>query len=109
MQAESGPLERPTRRSTVRMQTVPFAWRSAAPATRTAAPRPALPLWGRALKRTVDVFAAGAALLITLPLLVAIAVVVRLSSHGPAIFVQTRVGVDGRKFRLFKFRTMELN
>jgi lipopolysaccharide/colanic/teichoic acid biosynthesis glycosyltransferase len=41
-----------------------------------------------------------------LPLLLAIAVVIRLTSPGPALFVQLRAGKDGRPFRLYKFRTM---
>lgn len=49
--------------------------------------------------------AAGALLLLALPLLV-IAAVIRLTSRGPALFYQTRVGRGGEEFRLVKFRTM---
>ncbi|KAB8190546.1 exopolysaccharide biosynthesis polyprenyl glycosylphosphotransferase [Nonomuraea phyllanthi] len=49
--------------------------------------------------------AAGALLLLALPLLV-IAAVIRLTSRGPALFYQTRVGKGGEEFRLVKFRTM---
>src|SRR5262249_59368649 len=62
--------------------------------------------WGRVLKRTVDLVVSTLGLLLTLPLLIIIAIAVRLDSPGPAIFVQTRVGIDGRRFRFFKFRTM---
>ena len=49
---------------------------------------------------------AALALLVTLPLLVLVAMAVVLDSSGSPLFVQTRVGRDGRTFRLFKFRTM---
>jgi exopolysaccharide biosynthesis polyprenyl glycosylphosphotransferase len=45
-------------------------------------------------------------LLLTSPLLLAIAVAVRLTSRGPALFTQTRVGVGGREFSIYKFRSM---
>jgi lipopolysaccharide/colanic/teichoic acid biosynthesis glycosyltransferase len=52
--------------------------------------------------------AAGAAigLLLTAPLLALIALAIRLDSPGPVIFVQERLGMGGRTFRLYKFRTM---
>jgi sugar transferase EpsL len=43
------------------------------------------------------------------PLLLAIALAIRLSSRGPALFVQQRAGKDGRPFGLYKFRTMRLD
>ncbi|HYF28399.1 MAG TPA: sugar transferase [Baekduia sp.] len=60
----------------------------------------------RAGKRTVDVAAACVLLLALLPLLVTVAVMVRLESRGPALFRQTRVGRGGRRFTVLKFRTM---
>jgi lipopolysaccharide/colanic/teichoic acid biosynthesis glycosyltransferase len=72
----------------------------------TVAGAPAIPLWGRMLKRTVDIVVAGLGLLVALPALIVIAIAVRIDSPGPAVFVQTRVGLDGRRFRFFKFRTM---
>ncbi|MBW3577936.1 MAG: sugar transferase [Actinobacteria bacterium] len=48
-------------------------------------------------------------LLLALPLMAAIAVIVRLHDRGPALFRQTRVGMDGRPFTLLKFRTMVEN
>ncbi len=57
-------------------------------------------------KRIVDL-ALSAALLIALsPLLAAIALLIRIDSPGPALFVQKRVGKDGAIFRMYKFRTM---
>ncbi|MBN2345270.1 MAG: sugar transferase [Candidatus Aminicenantes bacterium] len=51
---------------------------------------------------------AGAALAVLSPLLLLIAALVRLTSPGPAIFQQSRVGRHGRSFTLFKFRTMRM-
>ncbi|GAA5082026.1 sugar transferase [Thermocatellispora tengchongensis] len=60
----------------------------------------------RVVKDLFDrVSALAALLLLALPLLV-IALVIRATSEGPALFRQTRVGVNGREFQLFKFRTM---
>jgi lipopolysaccharide/colanic/teichoic acid biosynthesis glycosyltransferase len=61
------------------------------------------------LKRALDVLCASLALALFWPLLLLIAVLVRLDSRGPAFFVQQRIGKDGRPFRLFKFRTMSHN
>jgi len=58
------------------------------------------------LKRWIDVAVAAAALLVLAPLLVLVALAVRLESRGPAIFRQQRAGQDGRAFRMLKFRTM---
>jgi lipopolysaccharide/colanic/teichoic acid biosynthesis glycosyltransferase len=49
---------------------------------------------------------AGLGLLATLPLWLVIVVAIRLDSPGPAIFVQERVGIHGRRFRFYKFRSM---
>ncbi|WP_460869200.1 sugar transferase [Rhodococcus aerolatus] len=57
-------------------------------------------------KTAVDVVVAGLALLALSPVLLAIALAVRLDSPGPALFLQERVGKDGRTFRVVKFRTM---
>jgi exopolysaccharide biosynthesis polyprenyl glycosylphosphotransferase len=58
------------------------------------------------LKSVFDRASAASALILLAPLFAAIAVVVRLSDHGPALFRQTRVGKGGRRFTLYKFRTM---
>jgi lipopolysaccharide/colanic/teichoic acid biosynthesis glycosyltransferase len=57
-------------------------------------------------RRSLDVLLAGGALLVLSPLLALLAAAVRLSSAGPAIFRQARVGQGGRTFTLYKFRTM---
>ena len=60
-------------------------------------------LW---LKRLLDVAASAAGLLLLAPLLLAIAVWIRLDSPGPVFFRQERVGLRGQPFRIFKFRSM---
>lgn len=59
-----------------------------------------------ALKRVMDVAMALAALLALSPLLLVLAVIVRLDSPGPVLFRQDRVGKDGTVFGMFKFRSM---
>jgi exopolysaccharide biosynthesis polyprenyl glycosylphosphotransferase len=58
------------------------------------------------LKRAFDVLGAGALLLATMPSLALMALAIKLTSRGPVLFWQTRVGRDGRRFRIAKFRTM---
>ncbi len=60
----------------------------------------------RLLKRTLDVIGATILLIIGAPLLLLIAAAIRLEGPGPVFFRQTRVGRDGRPFRIVKFRTM---
>jgi exopolysaccharide biosynthesis polyprenyl glycosylphosphotransferase len=59
-----------------------------------------------ALKRAFDVVLAMLGLLVGLPLMLVIAVAIRLNSKGPALFSQQRVGEGGQAFTLYKFRTM---
>lgn len=62
---------------------------------------------GRLFKRLLDVFASLMLLLAVSPILIIIAVLVKLTSKGPVLFVQPRAGKDGVPFAIFKFRTME--
>lgn len=65
--------------------------------------------WQLRAKRTIDIF--GAAILITIlsPILLLTALAVKVTSPGPVLFVQERVGLNKRCFRLLKFRTMAAN
>ena len=58
------------------------------------------------MKRTFDLVLSLAGLALLLPLLLAVALWVKFDSHGPVLFRQERVGRRGRRFRIFKFRTM---
>jgi exopolysaccharide biosynthesis polyprenyl glycosylphosphotransferase len=61
------------------------------------------------LKRALDFMIAALALIITAPLFLLIAFLVKRSSPGPILFVQERLGKDGRLFAFYKFRTMVHN
>jgi exopolysaccharide biosynthesis polyprenyl glycosylphosphotransferase len=62
----------------------------------------------RYIKRTADMVMSGLGLLILSPSLLIIYLLIKLDSRGPALFRQERVGMDGRVFTLYKFRTMRL-
>ncbi len=64
---------------------------------------------GCAWKRFFDLTVAIAALIVFAPMLGLIAVGIRLSSRGPALFLQERIGWRGRKFQIIKFRSMVHN
>ena len=72
-------------------------------------------LWGsrqrffdRQLKRSFDLLLTGAGVLLISPLLLLIALAVRLSSPGPILFRQQRYGLDGKPFAVYKFRSMRV-
>ena len=60
-------------------------------------------------KRLFDLFFAGAGVLLLSPLLLLLALAIKLDSPGPVFFRQERVGQFGRLFRIHKFRTMATN
>lgn len=64
--------------------------------------------WQLAAKRTMDIVISGSVLIILMPLFLVLIVAIRASSRGSAFFKQERVGLHGRRFILFKFRTMLL-
>jgi Undecaprenyl-phosphate glucose phosphotransferase len=61
------------------------------------------------LKRAFDLTFAAVAILLASPLMAVIAVLIRLTSPGPVLFVQDRVGLNGKLFRMYKFRTMRVS
>ncbi len=65
-----------------------------------------MPSWEADLKRLIDLGAAALGLLVGGPWLLLIGALVRLDSPGPALYAQERIGQYGRRFRLYKFRTM---
>ena len=62
-----------------------------------------------ALKRTFDVVTAAVALIVLAPLLVGIALLIKIGSRGPVFYRGHRAGRNGRPFRMWKFRTMVVN
>jgi exopolysaccharide biosynthesis polyprenyl glycosylphosphotransferase len=65
-----------------------------------------LPRSSQLVKRTVDLVVSAVALVLLAPLLSIVALLVKLDSRGPVLFVQTRIGEGDRPFRMLKFRTM---
>jgi lipopolysaccharide/colanic/teichoic acid biosynthesis glycosyltransferase len=61
---------------------------------------------GRRIKRALDAFSSVLALISLSPLLFAISVLIKLTSSGPVLFRQTRIGQFGKEFTFFKFRSM---
>lgn len=57
-------------------------------------------------KRLIDVLGAGAGLVLLMPVLLLIAALIRLESRGAPLFVQRRIGLDGKPFEIVKFRSM---
>jgi Undecaprenyl-phosphate glucose phosphotransferase len=62
--------------------------------------------WPRLLKRGTDLVLATLGLIVLAPLLGGIALLIRLTSPGPVLYRQERMGLDGRSFEMLKFRTM---
>ncbi|MGH7851891.1 MAG: undecaprenyl-phosphate glucose phosphotransferase [Candidatus Binatia bacterium] len=62
--------------------------------------------WNSLLKRGMDLTIGAVALLLSLPTMLVIAVTVKLTSFGPVLYRQQRMGLDGRRFEMLKFRTM---
>jgi exopolysaccharide biosynthesis polyprenyl glycosylphosphotransferase len=68
-----------------------------------------MPKFGLFLKRVVDTVSAAATLAFAAPLLSIIALVIKLESPGPVLYQAERAGLKGRRFRCYKFRTMDAN
>ncbi len=62
--------------------------------------------WGALLKRATDVGVSAILLVLLSPLLLCIAAAVKLTSPGPVLYNQERMGLDGRSFKMWKFRSM---
>jgi exopolysaccharide biosynthesis polyprenyl glycosylphosphotransferase len=68
-----------------------------------------LDMWPSLVKRALDVAISFALIVLLAPLLAVIAFVIKLTSEGPALFLQERVGLNKRRFLIYKFRTMVPN
>ena len=62
----------------------------------------------QAVKRAMDILLASLLLFMLAPVMVLVALCIKLESRGPALFIQTRNGFNGRPFRIYKFRTMSV-
>lgn len=65
-------------------------------------------LFNKSVKRMVDMFGAVVAVTLFSPIMLATAVIIKLTSPGPLIYCQERVGLHNRPFKMYKFRSMEV-
>jgi len=68
-----------------------------------------MPFWEKLMKRLLDLIISVAVLVLMLPVIIVISIMIRMTSKGPAIFSQERVGKKGRLFTMYKFRTMRMD
>ncbi|WP_212902313.1 sugar transferase [Clostridium polyendosporum] len=61
------------------------------------------------LKKLIDLIGAICGLIITTPILIVTVIAIRIESKGPILFKQERIGQDGRRFNMYKFRSMVIN
>ena len=66
-------------------------------------------MYKNVIKRYIDIVLAATAFVLALPVMVVTAIAVKLDSPGPAIFTQKRLGLNGRMFDFYKFRSMVVN
>lgn len=69
----------------------------------------AMPFWQQTAKRVLDIVISFIAIILLTPLYIFSAIAVKLSSPGPIFYLQERVGLDGKPFKIIKFRTMYMN
>ena len=65
--------------------------------------------WDQLGKRVMDVLLSGIGLLVLSPVFLIVAARIKMTSKGPAIFTQDRIGLNGRSFKIYKFRSMVVN
>lgn len=65
--------------------------------------------WNIVIKRASDIIIALFGIIITLPIMILIALIIKLTSQGPIFYKQKRAGLDGRAFEMLKFRTMHVD
>lgn len=61
------------------------------------------------LKRLMDIICSMSALIVLAPILIVVAILIKIESKGPVIFSQERVGINNKKFKMYKFRSMVVN
>ena len=62
--------------------------------------------WQRFVKRAIDIIASGIGIIVLSPMFLIVAILIKITSPGPVFFIQKRVNLSGRRFILYKFRTM---
>lgn len=65
--------------------------------------------WGSVAKRILDISGAMTGIFIFSPVMIVVALLVRMTSRGPILYSQERMGLDGKTFRIFKFRSMPVD
>lgn len=65
-----------------------------------------MPVWQMSIKRFIDIVLSLIAMILLIPMYIGLAIAVKMSSKGPIFFKQERVGLNGKKFNIIKFRTM---
>jgi exopolysaccharide biosynthesis polyprenyl glycosylphosphotransferase len=68
-----------------------------------------MPIWQQSIKRFIDVVLSLLAILLLLPVYVVLSIAVKISSPGSIFFVQERIGLNGKVFKIIKFRTMYID
>ncbi len=66
-------------------------------------------MYAKYIKRVLDLILSLMALIILMPLMIIIAILIKINSKGPVFFLQERLGKDGKVFKIIKFRTMVVN
>jgi lipopolysaccharide/colanic/teichoic acid biosynthesis glycosyltransferase len=68
-----------------------------------------MPVWQQRIKRMMDIIISSLAILILSPIYLLTAISVKLTSKGPILFIQERIGLNGKPFQMIKYRTMFIN
>lgn len=64
--------------------------------------------WQLFIKRLIDIFVSVIGLIISIPIFIIVSIIIKLTSPGPVLFKQERCGLNGRRFILYKFRSMHV-
>ncbi|MBI3815804.1 MAG: undecaprenyl-phosphate glucose phosphotransferase [Nitrospinae bacterium] len=65
--------------------------------------------WNIVIKRAVDIIFSVIIIILASPLMFAVSILIKITSHGPLFYKQERMGMDGKRFFVYKFRTMSVN
>ncbi|MEX2478471.1 MAG: sugar transferase [Gracilimonas sp.] len=68
-----------------------------------------MPFWEKTAKRFLDIIVSIILLVVSLPLMIIVSIAVKVTSEGPVIYRQRRIGMNGKTFTILKFRTMYIN